>query len=248
MGSVRVTALRYSSWSEWKLGLINNVLYVIILSAALDLVGADIPKGVVLLADVVPSFFVKLVAPYFISNVAYGVRVVAFVALSAGGMLIISLSPAGQDNFSLITKLIGVALASISSGGGELSFLALTHFYGQQSLAAWSSGTGGAGLLGAWLYVLATSTFGISSSATLLGCSLFPVLMLMSYFVLLPSPQETKGQGYQAIDDADHDNEDDRDERAEPLRSSIRDATGANRQETRSLSENLSNAKALIIP
>ena len=223
---------------------------MIILSAALDLVGADIPKGVVLLADVVPSFFVKLVAPYFISNVAYGVRVVAFVALSAGGMLIIGLSPAGQDHFSLFTKLVGVALASVSSGGGELSFLALTHFYGQQSLAAWGSGTGGAGLLGAWLYVLATSTFGISSSATLLGCSLFPVLMLMSYFVLLPSPHESKRQGYQAINDAEDDNEGVEAQQADPSYQRLSGPEGSEEttKETRSLRENLRNAKALVIP
>ncbi|RAL65326.1 hypothetical protein DID88_000894 [Monilinia fructigena] len=53
----------------WLFGLINNVLYVIILSAALDLVGPSIPKSVVLLADVLPSFVTKLIAPYFIHKV-----------------------------------------------------------------------------------------------------------------------------------------------------------------------------------
>jgi hypothetical protein len=38
------------------LGLINNILYVMILSAAQDLVGKNTPKGVVLLADILPSF------------------------------------------------------------------------------------------------------------------------------------------------------------------------------------------------
>ena len=223
---------------------------MIILSAALDLVGINIPKGVVLLADVVPSFLLKLVAPYFIAKVSYGVWIVAFVVLSASGMLIIGLSPAGQDHVSVITKLIGIALASVSSGGGELSFLALTHFYGQQSLAAWSAGTGGAGLLGAWLYVLATSTFGISSSATLLACSLFPVFMLLSYFLLLPARQEPKSHGYQAVDDADEDNEDVRDQQADPVyeHPSALGATGDDKKVTKSLRENLGHAKALLIP
>ena len=37
-------------------GLLNNILYVIILSAAIDLVGPSTPKAIVLLADIIPSF------------------------------------------------------------------------------------------------------------------------------------------------------------------------------------------------
>src|SRR5580700_8025787 len=108
-------------------GLINNVLYVIILSAALDLVGPNIPKGIVLLADVLPSFVTKLIAPYFIHKISYGVRIITFVALSSGGMLLIALTPSTQDGGSVGVKLIGVIIGSLSSGGGELSFLGLTH-------------------------------------------------------------------------------------------------------------------------
>src|SRR5690625_2873219 len=119
-------------------GLINNVLYVIILSAAQDLVGS-LPKGIVLLADVVPSFFVKLIAPYFIHRVPYRVRVLVFIALSAAGMLMVALTPPSR---SVAVKMVGVVLASLSSGGGELSFLGLSHYYGHVSLVGWGSGTG----------------------------------------------------------------------------------------------------------
>ena len=71
----------------------NNLLYVVVLSAALDLVGPAVPKGVVLLADVIPSFITKLCAPYFVHKIPYHVRIVVFVALSTGGMLIIALTP-----------------------------------------------------------------------------------------------------------------------------------------------------------
>src|ERR1700712_2410272 len=98
------------------IGLINNVLYVIILSAALDLVGPTVPKSVVLLADVLPSFLTKLVAPYFIHRIPYSMRIIIMCALSAGGMFIIALTP-----LSIPIKLFGVALASLSSGMGELS-------------------------------------------------------------------------------------------------------------------------------
>jgi battenin len=167
-------------------GLINNVLYVIILSAALDLVGPAVPKGVVLLADVIPSFGVKLCAPYFIHLVPYSVRIFVFVALSATGMLLIALTPSYTDGGTITTKLAGVVLASLSSGGGELSFLGLVHYYGPFSLAAWGSGTGGAGLIGAGAYAMATTTLGFDVSTTLLASACLPAIMLFSFFLVLP--------------------------------------------------------------
>lgn len=167
-------------------GLINNVLYVIILSAALDLVGPTVPKGVVLLADVIPSFLTKLIAPYFIHAIPYPVRIVLFVILSAWGMLLIALTPSYTDGGTITTKMAGVILASLSSGGGELSFISLVHFYGPFSLAAWGSGTGGAGLIGAGAYALATTSFGLSVRTTLLASATLPVIMLFGFFVILP--------------------------------------------------------------
>ena len=176
-----------------RLGLINNVLYVIILSAALDLVGPNVPKGVVLLADVIPSFLVKLCAPYFIHAVPYPIRIMLFVALSTVGMLLIALTPAYTDGGTITTKMAGVVLASLSSGGGELSFLGLTYYFGPFSLAAWGSGTGGAGLVGAGAYALATTSLGLSVKGTLLASALLPVLMLISFFVVLPKGRSRSG-------------------------------------------------------
>ncbi|KAL1966135.1 hypothetical protein VTN77DRAFT_4883 [Rasamsonia byssochlamydoides] len=195
----------------WFLGLINNVLYVIILSAALDLVGPDFPKGVVLLADVVPSFGTKLIAPYFIHVVPYSIRVLIFVTLSVLGMLVIALTPAYTDGGTISTKLAGVILASLSSGGGELSFLGLTHFYGPFSLAAWGSGTGAAGLIGAGAYAVATTSLGLSVKATLLASACLPAIMLVSYFVILPRfPLHYRlhaQSGYLAVSESDGDDE-----------------------------------------
>lgn len=176
-------------------GLINNVLYVVILSAALDLVGPNIPKGVVLLADVIPSFLTKLCAPYFIHVVPYPVRILIFVMLSMSGMLLIALTPDNTESSTISTKMAGIVLASLSSGGGELSFLGLTHFYGPFSLAAWGSGTGAAGLIGAGAYAIATTSFGLSVKHSLLTSSLLPLIMLLSFFVVLPrGPLKHAGQ------------------------------------------------------
>jgi len=183
-----------------------------------------------------------LIAPYFIEAVPYGIRVITFALLSTGGMLIIALTSTEQDSSTIAVKLIGVAFASLSSGGGELSFLGLTHHYGQKSLAAWSSGTGGAGLVGAWLYVLATGTFGLSSSATLLFCSLFPLIMLGAYFAVLPNVRDSRKNGYQSIENVDEDEVE-----APPSlqRQTSHDSNG-NKQSM--VKRNLNRAKALIIP
>lgn len=109
-----------------------------------------------------------------------------FVALSSCGMLLIALTPASHDGGSIGVKMLGVILASLSSGGGELSFLGLTHFYGHFSLAAWGSGTGGAGLVGAGAYVVATTWMGLSVKTSLFAFSFLPIFMLVSFFVILP--------------------------------------------------------------
>jgi battenin len=208
--------------------LINNVLYVVILSAALDLVGSGFPKGVVLLADVVPSFACKLTAPYFIHLVPYPVRIVIFVALSVLGMLIIALTPATTDGGAISTKLAGIVLASLSSGGGELSFLGLTHYYGPFSLAAWSSGTGAAGLVGAGAYALATTSFGLSVKSTLLASACLPAVMLVNFFMVLPlepiryiSRMQSEYQPIAGTDDVE-----DADQVAEPRDGIASKATG----------------------
>ena len=139
-----------------------------------------------LLADVIPSFLMKLCAPYFIHAVPYSIRIILFAILSTSGMLLIALTPAYIDGGTITTKMAGVVLASLSSGGGELSFLGLTHFYGPFSLAAWGSGTGAAGLLGAGAYALATTALRMSVKSALLASSFLPVIMLLSFFIILP--------------------------------------------------------------
>ena len=164
----------------------NNILYVIILTAALDLVGPSIPKGTVLLASIIPGLATKVVVPYFIHLIPYSPRILIFAALSTCGMLAVALSPPTTSAESIAAKVAGIILANISSAAGEVNFLSLTHFYGPFSLASWGSGTGGAGLIGAGAYALATTALGISVRATLLTSALLPAIMLVSFFALLP--------------------------------------------------------------
>ncbi|QUC16287.1 uncharacterized protein UV8b_00528 [Ustilaginoidea virens] len=242
----------------WLLGLINNVLYVIILSAAQDLVGSSVPKGVVLLADVLPSFLTKLFVPYFIHRVPYRLRVLVFIALSAFGMLMVALTPPSE---SVSVKMVGVVLASLSSGGGELSFLGLSHYYGHISLVGWGSGTGAAGLVGAGLFVVLTDWCKFSVRDSLLLSACLPALMFVSFFFILPQGplhalQHHKDYDYATVPDSDaHDDQLEHVPQGAvsssllaPASSLVHPACSAHPGDAPSLKKNLQRAKSLFIP
>jgi battenin len=113
-------------------------------------------------------------------------RTLVFAFLSSVGMLVVAMSPGYTVGGTISSKIAGIVLASLSCGAGELSFVGLTHFYGPFSLAAWGSGTGAAGLIGAGAYALATSAMGFSVRVTLLVSACLPAVMVLSFFVVLP--------------------------------------------------------------
>ncbi|KAM9843091.1 battenin [Aulostomus maculatus] len=84
-------------------------------------------------------------------------------------------------------SILGVIFASSSAGLGELSFLSLTVYFSRDVLGGWSSGTGGAGVAGALLYSGLTQV-GLSPQITLQIMLVVPFMMLMSYFFLLVPP------------------------------------------------------------
>ena len=178
------------------LGLINNVLYAIILSAALDLVGPTLPKSLVLLFDILPCFVVKLFLPYFIHTIPYHVRILILVLFSFIGMQFVAYAP------SLGWRMFGVVLASTAAGTGELSFVGLTHYYGHFALASWSSGTGAAGLAGAGMYSVVITWWRWSVRSSLAIFSLLPIMMLVSFFGVLP-----RGVLHRRKDERDEDEE-----------------------------------------
>jgi battenin len=207
---------------------------------------------------VIPSFLTKLCAPYFIHKVPYNVRILVFVALSACGMLIIALTPPLQDSRTIAIKMGGVMLASLSSGGGELSFLGLTHYYGHFALAAWGSGTGGAGLIGAGAYAIATNTLQISPRTSLLCFAFLPVVMVISFFLVLPQGPLLAGTmkqgGYEAIESDEHAEDDGPEQEREQdglLSSSIHSTTTNTKSNGRALNSfrtNLNRARGLFLP
>ncbi|XP_031727050.1 battenin [Anarrhichthys ocellatus] len=197
----------------WLLGLCNNFAYVVMLSAAHDILQKQesqngtlptsatsavefqggnssnssrydcnpVSTAAVLLADILPTLAIKLSAPFVIHKLHYGFRVLFCTIMAATSFLLVSFSSA------VWMSILGVIFASIGAGLGELSFLSLTVYFSRDMLGYWGSGTGGAGVAGAFLYSILTQA-GLSPQVTLLLMLVVPVAMLLSYFLLLVLP------------------------------------------------------------
>ncbi|XP_061606464.1 battenin isoform X3 [Phyllopteryx taeniolatus] len=196
---------RFQLWRNWSgfwlIGLCNNFAYVVMLSAAQDILKkqqsenttifkpslitldtefgnsscydcSSVSTAAVLLADILPTLIIKLSAPLVIHKVPHGFRILFCVIMAATSFLVVSFSS------TVWMSIIGVIFASTSSGFGELTFLSLTVFYSRDVLGAWGSGTGGAGVVGALLYSSLTQV-GLSPQVTLLIMLIIPVTMLI---------------------------------------------------------------------
>ncbi|KAL5514711.1 hypothetical protein ACEPAG_2027 [Sanghuangporus baumii] len=168
-------------------GLINNVLYVIILSAALDLVPPSTPKGIIAFCNIAPALVAKVGWPYLLKGrIRYVRRLLGCWFLSTLGMIVV----AAFDTLEM--RLLGIGLASFSSGLGELTFLQLSTKYhpssvGGRSVGYFASGTGAAGLVGAFVW-WEMRNLGVRAGVGI--SSLFPLINPLTYFLIRPSPKD----------------------------------------------------------
>jgi battenin len=154
------------------------------LSAALDMVQCvNLSPAIVLLADIFPGFLAQFIAPFFMNRIHYTPRVIFTVVMSVSSFLI----PAFFT--SVPVKLIGVVIASIASAFGEITFLGYSAHYHKNTVSAWSSGTGGAGILGSWSYL--GLRYFLDAKKTLIVSSPLPLGMLAAYF-LMSNPNTKK--------------------------------------------------------
>ncbi len=96
-GPVRLAYARLAA-SFFLFGLLNNVLYVIILSAALDLVPASVPKGIVAFFNIFPALIAKVAWPYLSDgHIRYKRRIYACTMLSWTGMVVSKIRSPDDD-------------------------------------------------------------------------------------------------------------------------------------------------------
>lgn len=82
-------------------------------------------------------------------------------------------------------------MTSFASGLGEPTFLAYSAYFNKNVISTWSSGTGGAGIVGSLAYTVLRG-IGLSSRQTLLVMISVPVLELLVFFGLLRKPASNR--------------------------------------------------------
>ncbi|TKS92358.1 Battenin Protein CLN3 [Collichthys lucidus] len=211
------SAARCTWWRNWVafwlLGLCNNFAYVVMLSAAHDILKKQESGNATASSSV--TLPVDFQGGNSSNSSRYDCNPVSTAAVLLADILptlviklfapfVIHKLPYGfrvlfcvfmaATSFLLVSfssavwmSILGVIFASFGAGLGELSFLSLSVFFSRDVLGGWGSGTGGAGVAGALLYSGLTQT-GLSPQVTLLIMLVVPLGMLISYFFLLVPP------------------------------------------------------------
>ncbi|PAV81319.1 hypothetical protein WR25_09317 isoform J [Diploscapter pachys] len=122
-------------------------------------------------------FFFKLI-------IIFSARVFTIICLQAIAYFVVAFSS------TIAMSLAGVVITSLGCGLGEITFLALTAHFHKSAIGGWSSGTGGAGLIGSFSYAFLTEPkMGDLSPKVALLIQLFiPVLFFAAYFIVLVIP------------------------------------------------------------
>lgn len=156
-----------------------------------DIKYSTISTGSVLLADILPTLFIKLLGPFFLMHMAYDVRHIFVVVCQMLSYIIVSIST------TIEIGLLGVIFASLGSGLGEITYLSLASHFSNDVISAYSSGTGGAGIIGALVYAIMTDPYvlNISPNKTLLFMTIVPLIFLFCYSKILKCPESVKQVG-----------------------------------------------------
>ncbi|VDN29630.1 unnamed protein product [Cylicostephanus goldi] len=144
----------------------------------------ELSTGAVLLADIIPALVVKVTAPLYIQMIPFGLRHLLVVVAQMLSFILVGSSS------SVSMALLGVVVASWGSGLGEISYLALASYFDAKVISMWSSGTGGAGIIGAMAYAILTDPLMLhfSPQAALYSMLIIPMIFAYTYWYLLELP------------------------------------------------------------
>ncbi|KHJ93977.1 CLN3 protein [Oesophagostomum dentatum] len=151
-----------------------------------------VSTGAVLIADNLPSLVVKLTFPFFMHRIPFVFRHLFVCLLQSASYFVVAFS------VNVPMSLAGVCFAAFGSGIGEISYLALASHYPALAIAAWSSGTGAAGLLGSFSYAFLTdrSMGNLQPKVALLIQLFVPAVFALTYFFILVVPKDVYQPGW----------------------------------------------------
>lgn len=127
--------------------MLLHAFFSVVISGSQDiLAGTYIPTTTILASHVATMVIVTSFLPWVMQKIPYFWRtLIVFAAMACGTLLVISVH-------SVYVKIIGVSLNALAHGLGEISFLALSAFYGRFSITSFAAGSGAGILLGPIYY------------------------------------------------------------------------------------------------
>ena len=125
------------------IAMLLHSFFAVVLSASQDiLAGTFIPTTTILASHVATMVIVTSFLPWCMQKIPYFWRtLIVFAAMASGTVVLIIVK-------SVYVKIIGVSLNALAHGLGEISFLALSAFYGKFSITSFAAGSGAGILLG----------------------------------------------------------------------------------------------------
>ena len=127
--------------------MLLHSFFTVVLSGSQDiLAGTLIPTTTILASHVATMVIVTSFLPWCMQQIPYFWRtLIVFAAMASGTLVLITVK-------SVYVKIIGVSLNALAHGLGEISFLALSAFYGKFSITSFAAGSGAGILLGPIYY------------------------------------------------------------------------------------------------
>lgn len=129
------------------ISMLLHSFFSIVLSGSQDiLAGTYIPTTTILATHVATMVTVTSFLPWCMQRIPYLWRtLIVFLAMASGTLVLIAVR-------SVYVKIIGVSLNALAHSLGEISFLALSAFYGKFSITSFAAGSGAGILLGPIYY------------------------------------------------------------------------------------------------
>ena len=129
------------------IALLLHSFFTVVISGSQDiLAGTYIPTTTILSSHVATMVIVTSFLPWCMQKIPYFWRTLfVFAAMACGTLVLITMK-------SVYVKIIGVSLNALAHGLGEISFLALSAFYGKFSVTSFAAGSGAGILIGPIYY------------------------------------------------------------------------------------------------
>jgi len=176
----------------WWLGMINNLIYCVIISAANDIAteyGSKSEVGLISWANCAMGTLIRFLNAFFLYKHSVGSRIIATTIMNVVGIMIIACSKyvgsTGTAHFWF--ALLGVTTTGTACSLGEAVLLGYLEKFPPTLVGGFSSGTGMSGVLGSLLY-LGLRSAGWQFDTSFLLLNVFIAIYVLVFFFGLREP------------------------------------------------------------